>query len=324
MLVISTVFLVNIVNACLEIESVKAYVNDKKESLGSIDAQPDSELELKVKVENTCSDDTKLDLDDVRVEVTIEGIDDGDDLEEESDEFGLDTERSKEVTIKFDIPLEVDDDSFKLVILALGDQANDSSINYNDTEEGSVDIEKESHEVIFTRAAISSEKLKCARTTSVDVGIVNIGKDEEDVALKIDNSDLGISVRDSDITLNEDPFDSDSKYSNSYTITVPEDAKAGTYPIKITADYSSETKTETLDLTVEDCPQAAEEPEEVETVITPPTTTTPSTGIMVQPPTTSTEEKPLTNWLVIGIIAAEVLVILIGGIFVIRWAIKKR
>ena len=46
------------------------------------------------------------------VDVTIEEIDDGDDLDEESSDFDLRTERHKSVTLKFQLPLEVEEDDF--------------------------------------------------------------------------------------------------------------------------------------------------------------------------------------------------------------------
>ncbi|MBS3098450.1 hypothetical protein J4209_06675 [Candidatus Woesearchaeota archaeon] len=326
-------FLISTVSAesKLSIDSIKAYTDGNKDS-GTIDISPESNLELKIKIKNTYTDDEDLEIQDIGVTATINDIDDGDDLEEESDEFDLDADDSETIDIEFDIPLEVEDGTYDLVIFAEGKDENGTK--HNATDEFTVRVKKESHDIKFYRKSLDNNVLKCIRSTTANIGIVNIGKEkEEDVEIEIKNSALDINVKESGIELDDDPFDDESKYRNTYTINVPSDALAGLYKLSLKATYNedSDTTTDSLDLTVEDCPTAKkeEEKEEVETVIQPPTTTTPTSGVIIQPPTTTqpvtTKKSSLfssdnNTLLIAGAIIVELIVIVVGIILVVMWA----
>ena len=54
----------------------------------------------------------------------IRDMDDGDDLEEESNEFDLRPGRDKSVTLNFEVPLEVDEDTYDVDIHVEGEDEN--------------------------------------------------------------------------------------------------------------------------------------------------------------------------------------------------------
>lgn len=321
-------FVVGIVSAnCLEITDVTFEVDGKKESGTTIDVKPESNLEVSVKVENIC-ENPDIDLENVFVLATIEGIDDSDDLEEESDDFNLNAGRPKKETLRFDIPLEVEDEDYPLTIWVEGRQENDSSIRYNETNNYNIDVNKEKHDVVIRSAELDNNALKCSRTTNLDLNMINLGtEDEEGVEIKVTNSELGLNAKTSDIDISSDPFDSDSKYSNSYSIKVAEGQAAGTYPIKVevTFDEGDEKASKTVDLAVEDCPVVKEVKEAVEVVQEPPQTTPAAAADVVEAEVT--EEQPTgilgMNKLVISIIAVEVIVIIGGVLLVAKWLRKK-
>ena len=322
-------FVVGIVSAnCLDIIDVTFEVDGKKESGTTIDVKPESNLEVNVKIDNIC-ENPDIDLESVFVRATIEGIDDSDDLEEESDDFDLNAGRSKKETLRFNIPLEVEDEDYPLTIWVEGRQENDSSIRYNETNDYNIDVNKQKNDVVIRTAELGNNALKCSRTTDLELSLINLGtEDEEGVEIKVTNSELGLSIKNSDtIDLSSDPFDSDSKYSNSYSIKVAEDQAAGTYPVKVEVAFDDGDKkiSKTADLTVEDCPVAKEVKEEVEVVQEPAQTTPATTDDVVE--AEITEEQPEgimgISKLMISIIAIEVLVILGGVLLVAKWLRKK-
>ena len=319
-------FLVSFVSAaCLEISDVTFEVDGKKDSGSTIDVKPESNLEVKVKVENTC-ENPDIDLESVFVLATIEGIDDSDDLEEESDDFSLNAGRAKSETLRFDIPLEVEDEDYPLTIWVEGRQENDSTIRYNDTNTYSIDVNKQKHDVVIRTAELGNNALKCSRTTNLELNLINLGtEDEEGVEIKVTNSELGLNIKSADIDLSSDPFDSDSKYSNSYSIKVAEDQAAGAYPVKVEVAFDDGDKkiSKTADLTVEDCPVVKEVKEEVEVVQEPETTTPATTDDVVEAELTEEQPAGISKLMISIIIAIEVLVIVSGVLLVAKW-LKKR
>tara|TARA_B100001971_G_scaffold212598_2_gene243237 strand:+ start:347 stop:1801 length:1455 start_codon:yes stop_codon:yes gene_type:complete len=249
----------------LAIEEVKAYVDGDKDTLDEgdklKDVKPESKLKLKVDVKNLHEED--IEISDVTITATIKDIDDNEDLEEESDSFDLDADDTNIETINFEIPLEVEDGDYDLILEIKGDDTR--GVDYSKTYEYSIEVEKQKHDVKIRRAELTSSNLKCSRTTSLDVSVMNMGTNEEDVSLKVSNSELEISEQTS-FELGEDPFDDDNRYSSRFTITVDEDAEAGVYPITVRADYEGKTTGKVVELTVSDCEKKVGEEEVIETV----------------------------------------------------------
>src|SRR3989338_11335033 len=88
------------------------------------EADPGDSIEFRVETSNNFTSAEDLKIEDISVTVTIEGIDDSDDLEEESQDFNLNPGRDKKVTLKFQTPIEVDEDSFDVTIHAEGEDEN--------------------------------------------------------------------------------------------------------------------------------------------------------------------------------------------------------
>lgn len=313
----------------LEIRSLKAYVDGNKDS-GTLDAKPESEIKIKFDVKNIYDTVANLEIRDIGVTSYIKSIDDGDDLDvdEEPDINDLDPGEDDSAQLVFSIPLEVEDNTYDLEIKVEGKDANGTSQVATDTL--SVRIKKEKHDVWIRNADLYTANLKCSRTTQLGVSVINMGTSNEDaVLLTVTNNDLGISKKDT-FDLDNDPFGSDSKYSNTYPIIVSKDQEAGTYPINVKVSYNSGAKIaeKNVDLVVEDC---VSKPTTVVVQPTPTTTTTiPPTPAEIA--VTQPEEQGILASLqsAIGnkgifalILLAELVVIIIGVVLVVSWIKRK-
>lgn len=295
------------------------------------EAEPGDTIEFRIEVKNNFTDAEDLEIEDITVEVTIEEIDDGDDLEEESQEFDLKADSDKRITLKFQVPIEVEEDTFNVLIHAEGEDENGT--DHEADMDLELEVEKESHLLRITRASLSPAEVSCnRRNVQASTTILNIGnEDEEDISMQVLNSELGVDLKQDIDELTAEPNEDESKFSNVYTFNVPSDADAGSYPIVFRALYDDGRKKaeETATLTVSDCATSAnkvaaesnakEEGEDV-TVITP--TTGRTTASVVQPTvpagTTVTQESFLkSNAFVTGIIIAEVVAVIVGIVLVV-------
>jgi uncharacterized OsmC-like protein len=296
---------------------------------------PESELRFNFNIENTFTDNENIDINDITVKVTIEGIDDGDDIEEESNEFDLDSDSNEDVDIIIKIPLSVDVGIYDIVIEVSGedDDRNEHTAQMN----LKVDIDKEARDVVVSKASLFPEKIKCSGSSTLTATIENIGsKTEEEAGIKIINLDLGINFEKQDIELEEDPFDTDNEFTKKLIIDVGRDTNPGTYPVTVNSYIHKDAlwETKTVNLVVESCstPQQQEEEQEeeineTETVETGTGTegeATESDEISVLGPTTTTE-TPLTKkpmfW--VGIILVNIALIVVVFFFVARLVRKK-
>ncbi|MBI2208207.1 hypothetical protein HYU50_01825 [Candidatus Woesearchaeota archaeon] len=316
-------------------------VNDgSKLDFGPADAGPGSELRFNFNIENTFEDSDDIDIRDATVLVTIEGIDDGEDIDEESEEFDVNSGQSTEADIFISIPLSVADGTYDIAIEVEGDDTNGNT--HTATMNLEMAVKKEGRDIIVAEASLFPEKVICGGASTLTATIKNLGtRIEEDTGIGIANSDLGVNYLQKRIELSEEPFDEDNEFTKSITIATDKSTtKSGTYPIIIRSYIQDDVlwETKTVNLAVEQCSdgaaaeapagEAVEETNETETVeaVTEETQaateetqeeTTGSIAESVQVPVLkpeTTTEIPLTKRA--GFWAAVVLanIIVIGGI----------
>jgi len=217
----------------------------------SKEAEPGSEIEFKLEIENLFTDDEDLEIEDIDIEITIVDIDDGDDLEEDTDEFDIKQGRNEDLKIKFDIPLEVDEGIFDVLIQIEGEDENGTT--HEIRWELELEVEKESHEIRIIRAALAPSTISCQRRISINTEIINTGSDDEDdVTLEITSPELGISSVVNDIELDEGT--DDNRYTRLITKSISPDVLPGTYPIEVSVFYDgTASETRTVSLEVKEC-----------------------------------------------------------------------
>jgi len=305
------------------------------------EAAPGDTVEFRIKVENNFTSAEDLKIEDITIEITIEEIDDGDDLDDESNDFDLRDGRDKRITIKFEIPLEVEEDDFEVIIIAQGEDENgtDHEIEMRLT----LEVEKERHQLIITRKTLSPAEVTCNRNNiQLSTSLLNIGnEDEEDVTLQVLSRDIDVDIVREIGELEAEPFEDESKFSDIFRFSVPEDTESGSYPVIIRALYDNDRKKteETLTLTVNDCltnqdttpnDEGEEDNEDAVVVITSNNGNQATTGQVTttgQLPTgtvVSQESGFGSNAFIVGIIIAEVVAVIVGIVLVVSLFSRRR
>jgi hypothetical protein len=302
------------------------------------EAEPGENVEFRIQVESNFTSSDNIDIEDILIEVTIEGIDDGDDLDDESRDFKLRPGRNHRETIKFQVPLEVDEDDYDVLIRAEGDDENGT--NHFAEMRLRLEVDKETHEIIITRNTLTPADLSCGkRNVQIGFGLLNIGNDdEEDVTVHLFNEDLEFEARENIGELEAEPFEDTSKFSKTYSFNVPPNVQAGSYPITLRALYDNDRrKAEKIaTLNVNECATSTpgtpvtstpntnnnQQPgNNGVTVVTPPTITQgqqlTQTNVALPPDTTVTSEGFFkSNAFVIAVIIAEVIAVIIGIVLI--------
>ncbi|MDP7457292.1 MAG: hypothetical protein QGH47_01065 [Candidatus Woesearchaeota archaeon] len=262
----SSVSLTVDVQGRLIIEDVEVDVGDDTDSnvndgeTISKKAEPGDEVKFTVDIRNGFSKASDIDLEDVIITITIEDIDDSDDLEEESDEFDIDAGDNEDEVITFQIPEDAEEDTYDVIIEV---EADDSDGNNHETQiEVKLRVDRERHKLIIQRSTLENNINTCKRTNSLTILAKNIGSNEEDESvLTIVNQDLGINTRDF-FELEEDPDDSDSEFSKTVNFKLPDNLANGDYPIDVRLYYDTDklVDTENVILKVADCATATTTP----------------------------------------------------------------
>ncbi|MEA2037906.1 MAG: PKD domain-containing protein, partial [Nanoarchaeota archaeon] len=219
----------------------------------SKEAEPGDTIKFMIELENLFSSSSDIEIQEIEVTVTIDNIDDGDELEESEDVDDIKAGKDEDITIELEIPTLVNEDTYDITIEV---EAEDEDGNDHDIVwELTLDVEKESHALVIDKAKLSPQTIRCERETSLEVEVVNTGsKDEDDVSIEIKSIPLNLEIIEEDIDELEEGDDSDSIFEKTYRLQFDNKLKPGTYPITITADYNShEGDEKTIDLIVEEC-----------------------------------------------------------------------
>jgi len=275
----------------------------------SKEARPGSYVEFEIEIENLYTDEEDVDINDIEIEITIEDIDDGDDLDEETDEFDLRPEDDTTETLSFRIPLLVDDETFDVIIEVEGRDEN--GINHRIVKNFVLEVEKERHDVQITRFTLNPSTVSCERTAFLDVRVLNLGKDDEDnVRLEISNGDLGLNFVDEFELENGD--DEDAVYDREVVLSL-EDAKRGSYVIDIRSYYDNrESDNDRATLVVEKCVVPVKKEEEVRVIFVDTSDGQPSRGVRIERPSTS------LTWVVAGSVVLGGLLVLLLVVLLVR------
>lgn len=258
----------------LKITDVDAKVDGKKssnigngEKIGK-EAKPGSVLEFKITVKNDFLESENIDIEGIKVKAAIEDIGEGDDLEEESSEFDLNAQNDRTVTLKFELPLDVDEGIFDVAIDAEGEAENGSF--YEQHFQVELEVEKEKHDLRLLKAELAPTLINCNRILELNYKIINIGQeDEENAALQVSSDSLGLNLIEKGISIDEGT--EDNLFSKSMKIKINDNIESGGY--QITANiYSDDNKlmdTKTFDIRVQDCIKIKEAREPEVILVTP-------------------------------------------------------
>ena len=235
-----------------------------------IDVLPGSNVTFTVRVANTFTGE-KPKINGVFVRATIEDIDDGADLEDESLDFDLEPGDDYRYDVKFQIPLDVEANTYNTIVEAEGEDTNGTS--YETKVNLKLEVKKQSHDIRITRVLLSPDSVDCDRKAKLTAEITNVGSNPENqIALEFKSGALGVNSYDKDIFLesSDEASEEEKTFAKALNIEVPAFLNAGTYPILINLYWKNFVlfDQKSVDLVVKDCagtartPLKAEEPQE--------------------------------------------------------------
>ena len=269
----------------LEIDSVEVRVDGDKNTVSDGDTvdkvRPFSKVDVKVRVQNTFDVKNEIDVD--TYDVNVLGIDDGDDIELEGDSFKVKDGKHEDKTLTFTVPETVDhEDEYDVEVIVSGE--DDNGATHTATLNFVIQIYKEKHDFLFENTVTPATVTACSNTFTLDLGLTNLGRDDEsDVVLDMTSDALKMNIHEEIGDMSSDWGDDTYKFQKFYTIPLPSNIKPGTYQVQQDA-YVDEDNLEgrnDFSVTIGEC-----EPETVP-VTTPQQPTTP----VVQQPTTPSNQN---------------------------------
>lgn len=225
----------------ISIENVKFFINDKETTPNAdreININPNDRLELTVYYQSNFTNssyDPKIE--DVIVDVTIERIDDKNDLRDFSEKTTLSPNEKEEETFKFDIPFEVQEDEYDIIIEVEGEDENSTS--QRSKVEYTLIIDKPAHRIEFIDSNFTEYNLtNCQKETILKMGIINTGEQEENIKLEIISDEIDLNYVES-FKLEAGAYDGTQKYEENIKIIIPDKTIPSKFNVDIYANYGS-------------------------------------------------------------------------------------
>ena len=235
------------------IYAISGSTEDVLEDGENIYVRPGTSLQIKVSFENDFTDEEDLDID-VDVEGLIDDIDDGTTLKR-TDSISLDPDSSGSITLTFDIPYALPDNNYDLELDI--DAEDDDGTTYNYDYDFPIDILKPEHELQIDNLKLSKDTVDCESEIGVSFEIINTGdKDEDDLKYIIENSDLDMYFKVTNMNLDEGRTLSVSK-----TVTFDPNVADDDYTINVYAYCDSDETSVKKSVTLEkkDCDPAQDD-----------------------------------------------------------------
>ena len=312
----------------LYIDEVK--INGEKIDLDEYNSNEDLTIEAKdiigedIEVEITIKNDGDEDIEDVDVDLVIEEIDNGDDIEDEDRINRIKDGDEDTITFIFSassIDWDADEDTYTITIDIEGD-GRDSNDLYKDSWNFDMEIEKESDDIEITKAEFDYSEVEPGQMAYLEIELTNIGEnDQDEIVLVVKCDDLDVDFLEKNLDIDEGDDE-----TITFSIDVSKYADFGSYSFDITAyydwgEYKNEdlTDADKVTLTVEG--EAEEEEEEEEyvpegSVIIVPEETIPSQVIPTTEEISFRETTAYTTLLVLGsVLLMAMIVFLLVQVF---------
>lgn len=178
-----------------------------------------SKINVRVEIKNEADEDLEFDVDIYLYDLTNDEI-----VEDLS--YSIEVDNGKRIisTKEIEISEDLDEDNEYAIFV----KALDS--NYYNEDYVEIDLVRAEEKVIIDRFSIDPEIVSCGDYVDMKVGVYNVGKNEQDVYIKVKNSDLKISEESENFEL-EKYSEKDSK-NEGLRVKIPENVESGEYIIK--------------------------------------------------------------------------------------------
>ena len=219
------------------------------------DLFPGSNITFTVRVENTFPSSGPT-IKGVFARMTIEEIDDGADLEDESLDFDLEPGDDYRFDLEFNMPLDADAMSYNVVLEAEGEDKNNTL--YQTLLNLKMQVKKQSHDIRITKTLLNPGIVSCDRKAKITAEIMNLGSNiENQNSLEFKSVALGINSVDKDVSLesSDEASEEEKIYVKSLNFEAPNSLSAGTYPVFVNLYWKNFVlfDQKELDLIVKDC-----------------------------------------------------------------------
>lgn len=215
-----------------------------------------------VKIKNGFEEDLNF-----NIETHLYDIDNEESLDSTEDDINIDSRDSETIKSEIEIPDDAEDNDLAIYVYVEDEEGRCNSGYVN------IEIKREKDDVIINNINLNSETIYPGENLDVSVEVENIGKNDQDVYIKVEVPDLNISGKTGEFQLEK--YGDDDTEEKTFYLDIPKDAEEGVYELTATVYFSSKEDSKTESFTVMKKSAAP--------IINPQAITQPETSLISQP-----------------------------------------
>jgi len=182
-------------------------------------------IDVEIEVENLFDEDLDFDL-----EVYFYDLTKDKDEENYDDDLDVDEDEEEKIEFSFDIPEDLEDShTYAIFVRVLEEDGKYCNEAYN-----IIDIEREDNYVVVEDINME-EVVNCGDSVYIETKIKNLGSEDQDVYVSVENSVLGIKETSEEFELEE--YDEDDDVVKYFDINIPQDTETGVYDLTFTTFF---------------------------------------------------------------------------------------
>lgn len=186
-------------------------------------------VSVEVKVKNKYDDDL-----DIVIEVELYDLTDDEEVETIEYETTIKEGATKTYKLNLQIPSTINPDHDYVINAKVYEDGNEEEQCNEDSV--AIVLEKKSHKVVISSFSLEPNPAQCTDFVKAIFEIENAGLHDEDIKIKLKNSELGIDLS-KEISLDEgDSYESDE--DNYFRFFIPKNASEGNYSLILTVIYN--------------------------------------------------------------------------------------
>jgi hypothetical protein len=195
---------------------------------------------IKLDIDNNVED--KLDIE---IKVYLYDLTEDESIEEYEFTTEINEESGRIVSFDLELPYDINEDNEYAFFV----QINDEDEEYFNEDYIEINLERKTTDIIIKKIE-TLEQSYCGDYFNLDVTLTNMGSNEQDVYITVQNSELNINEKTDVFEL--EAYDEKDTSINNFNLKIPSETTKGVYPLKIVAHFNNKRITQEKQIAI-DC-----------------------------------------------------------------------
>ena len=215
-----------------ELDKLNGNINiDIRKPLDNAEFVPGRAIETRIEIENKLQEDLDFDVD-----IYLYDLDDDEVIESVGFSVNLENSERKNIDNIIEVEGDIDTSHNYAVLVTVIDEDGE----YYNEDYVVITFKRAEHDVIIEKLEISPGAVSCGGYVTVRARVYNVGENDEEVYIRLKNTELGIDERSDEFSLER--YDNDDTKIVEFRVEIPSGVADGEYVLRVASYFSGESE----------------------------------------------------------------------------------